>query len=54
MKLQGVDTVKEIVKWLISRGTPKEHFYQIILESDKQFQRRRFLKFGHFVPFLIP
>ena len=36
------------------RGSPKEHFYQIIFESDRQIRRRRFLKFGHFVPFLMP
>ena len=36
------------------KGSPKEHFYQIILEFDKQIRRRRFLKFGHFAPFLIP
>ena len=35
------------------RASPKEHFYQIILESDEQIKRRRILKFGHFAPFLM-
>ena len=39
---------------ILCRGSPKEHFYQIILESDKQIQRRRFLKFEHFAHFLMP
>ena len=33
---------------------PKEHCYQIILESDMLIQRRRILKFWHFAPFLMP
>ena len=36
------------------RLIPKEHFYQIIFGSDRQIRRRRFFKFGHFVPFLMP
>ena len=32
------------------RGSPKKHFYQIILESDMQNQRR-FLNFGNLSPF---
>ena len=32
MKLQGVDTVKEIVKWLISKAT-------CILKSNKNFNK---------------
>ena len=40
--------------WTFCRESLKDHFYQIILICNEQIQRRNFLKFGHFAPFLMP
>ena len=42
-------------KWLdkVCRGSMKEHFYKMILKSDKHFHKYGLLKMCHFAPFLM-
>ena len=47
MKLQGVDTVQEIVNGLSVKAI-------CILKSNKNFNKNGIITFCHFAPFLMP